>query len=99
MKTKSVLAAVALAVTGCAAGGASPVAAGRSSARAAPAQVAMTDSAGRPYKVVCRQERPTGSNIPEKVCRPVVLGDDEARQQQDDLLSPKGRAMLNRSGH
>ena len=99
MQTKSLLAAVLLAVTGCAAGGASPAAVGRGTSRAAPAQVAMTDSTGRPYKVVCRQERTTGSNIPEKVCRPVLLGNDDARQQQDELLSPKARAILNRSSN
>ncbi len=95
MTTKSLLAALILAASGCAAGGASLASAGGGAARADPAKVAMTDSAGRPYKVVCRQERPTGSNIPEKVCRPELIGGDEARQQ-DELLSPRARAVENR---
>ncbi|MCM2332811.1 MAG: hypothetical protein NDI82_02575 [Anaeromyxobacteraceae bacterium] len=97
MKTKSIVAALTLAVAGCATGGATPVAASGGTPRAAPAEVAMTDPAGRPYKVVCRQERPTGSNIPERVCRSAYL-DDEARRQQDELLSPRARPVQNRTG-
>jgi hypothetical protein len=54
----------------------------------APAKVAvlpavLTDSQGRNYRVVCRMERPTGSNIAEKVCRP-ELEDTEAMQRLQD---------------
>jgi hypothetical protein len=36
-------------------------------------------------KVVCRKERPTGSNIPEMVCRSQAQIDAERLQTQDQL--------------
>jgi hypothetical protein len=37
-------------------------------------------------KVVCRMERPTGSNIPERVCRYPDAQTDEATMRTQDML-------------
>ncbi|HEY6909406.1 MAG TPA: hypothetical protein VI356_08565 [Myxococcales bacterium] len=36
--------------------------------------------------IVCRMERPTGSNIPERVCRYVDLAPSEDTQRTQDML-------------
>lgn len=36
--------------------------------------------------IVCRMERPTGSNIPERVCRYVDLTPSEDTQRTQDML-------------
>ena len=36
--------------------------------------------------IVCRMERPTGSNIPERVCRYVGLEQNEQTQRTQDVL-------------
>jgi hypothetical protein len=36
--------------------------------------------------IVCHMERPTGSNIPERVCRYVDLNADENTQRTQDML-------------
>jgi len=64
---------------------------------ATPAKVAvlpavLTDSQGRNYRVICRMERPTGSNIAEKVCRP-ELEDTEAMQRLQDEFRHQVRPM------
>ena len=50
-------------------------------------------------KVICRMERPTGSNIPERVCRYPDAQTDEETQRAQDMMraaqshtgtSPKG---------
>lgn len=38
------------------------------------------------YDIVCRNETPTGSHIPERVCRPVYVMRLEARAAQDFIL-------------
>jgi hypothetical protein len=44
-------------------------------------------------RIVCRMERPTGSNIPERVCHYVEPNNDEERQRaQDAIRSMEGRA-------
>ena len=64
--------------------------------RAAPAFAADQDTgAGTPVAraggakantdVVCYYERPTGSNIPEKVCRPKTSAEREREQAQDSM--------------
>ena len=37
-------------------------------------------------RVICRMERPTGSNIPERVCRYVELKSDEETQRTQDMM-------------
>jgi len=37
-------------------------------------------------RVVCRMERPTGSNIPERVCRFVDRQSDESMMRTQDML-------------
>jgi hypothetical protein len=42
-------------------------------------------------KVICRMERPTGSNIPERVCRyPDAQTDEETARTQDMLRAAQG---------
>ena len=45
--------------------------------------VARTPGARANTDVVCYYERPTGSNIPEKVCRPKTSAERERDQAQD----------------
>lgn len=45
--------------------------------------VARTTGAKANSDVVCYYERPTGSNIPEKVCRPKTSAERERDQAQD----------------
>jgi hypothetical protein len=37
-------------------------------------------------RIVCRMERPTGSNIPERVCRYVELKTDEQTMRTQDMV-------------
>ncbi len=41
----------------------------------------------RQVSVVCTMERPTGSNIPEKICRSLDLADIERQATQDWMRS------------
>ena len=44
-------------------------------------------------RIVCRMERPTGSNIPERVCRYVNLAESEdVARTQDMLRAAQGHA-------
>jgi hypothetical protein len=97
MNSKPMLLAAALAASACATAPAGGPAGGTAGADARPAT--LTDAQGRKYRVVCQMERPTGSNISEKVCRTVLeVADPAASQLQDDLLkSNAGRVQL-RSG-
>lgn len=68
-----------LAVTACA-GAAKQVQAPQATKDAKP--VASNDK----KDIVCRMERPTGSNIPERVCRYVDLAPSEDTQRTQDML-------------
>ena len=87
MRSGAYLLTILLATAACASQGASqrpPPA-----ARAAPA--GQTASAAKPAqppsdgRMVCEMERPTGSNIPERVCRWVPAIDNERMQAQDAI--------------
>lgn len=51
----------------------------------------LKDSQGRTYHVECSMERPTGSNIAEKVCRTVRDVDATQRLQDQFRLPSPGR--------
>ena len=73
---------------------AKPVQAGSGPAPAAAAQPAEAPADGR---IVCQMERPTGSNIPERVCRWQPAVDSERMQTQDDLRNlPRGQMKSGR---
>jgi hypothetical protein len=67
---------------------AAPAASGSKSGAAvkSPEKVASTDP---DTTYVCEKVRPTGSNIPEEVCRTVRQKTEERRQVQDALVRPK----------
>ncbi len=63
---------------------------------AAPAGSGKPDPATKPgvkgngdSALICQMERPTGSNIPEKVCRPASEVEWERMQTQDLLRAPR----------
>jgi hypothetical protein len=93
MKPRTLLLAAALAASACATAPKGGAAAGAAATDSRPA--VLTDSQGRRYRVVCRMERPTGSNISEKVCRTVPESADPSNSEiQDALVSPNvGRAQ------
>jgi hypothetical protein len=68
-----VLVAAALLCVACVTQAPRPQVAGAQSATPA-------DPQARNVKMVCRMERPTGSNIPERICRPE--GEDTRDQQE-----------------
>lgn len=87
MSRKMLLVAAALLCGACATPAGKPQGAGARSA-------ALTDPRGPKYKVVCRMERSTGSNIAEKVCRPEAEDTRDQQELQDRLLemrTPQGR--------
>lgn len=97
MMPRGLLVAAALAASGCVT---TPKTADAGPAGAAAERPALlTDSRGRQYRVICRMERPTGSNIAEKVCKPEILGSDEGRRTQDMLLEPASRGVLGRGAN
>jgi hypothetical protein len=60
-------------------------------------EVAEADVAGAPPpngKMVCRDEYPTGSHIPERICKYQDQLDQEALQSQMDRYSAPNKQML-----
>jgi hypothetical protein len=49
-------------------------------------------------KILCRLERPTGSNIPERICRYVNQNDFDAARTQDWLRTMPQRQVCNDMG-
>jgi hypothetical protein len=84
-----ILGAMMLLATACAA----PAATGAGSAVSAKPAAKATDkavAAADPDTVyVCEKVRPTGSNIPEEVCRTVRRKEEERRQAQDLVTRPR----------
>ena len=79
MSRKMLLVAAALLSGACATPAPKPQATGTQSA-------AVTDARAPKYKVVCRMERATGSNIAEKTCRPEAEDTRDQQELQDRLL-------------
>jgi len=75
--------ALLLALAACASGSAAGTArAPKAEAKPADAKVASSDDSN---KMICTMERPTGSMIPEKICRPKWRIDAERAATQDAL--------------
>jgi len=84
MKT-FILGAMLLLAAACAA----PAASGaRSAGSAKPSDKAIAN-ADPDTTYVCEKVRPTGSNIPEEVCRTVRRKEEERRQAQDLVTRPR----------
>jgi hypothetical protein len=49
-------------------------------------------------KILCRLERPTGSNIPERVCRYVNQDDWSSARSQDMMRQIQSKEMCNDGG-
>ena len=49
-------------------------------------------------KILCRLERPTGSNIPERVCRYVNQNDWSSARSQDMMRQIQSKEMCNDGG-
>lgn len=84
-----ILGALLLLAVSCAA----PAATGAGSAASAKATTKAPDkavaAADPDTTYVCEKVRPTGSNIPEEVCRTVRRRDEDRRQAQDLVQRPR----------
>ena len=73
--------AIAIAAAGCAA---------QSSNRSTDKTTVMVvDKSGHAEKTVCKEERPTGSNISRTICRSEEEADDEADAGKDWMKKPR----------
>jgi hypothetical protein len=67
------------------------------------AKLNKTADAGKTDKeapqIVCRLERPTGSNIPERVCRSLDPNSEEAAMRAQDAMREAQRAPGPRQGN
>lgn len=80
-----ILGAILLLAAACAA----PAATGARSAGSANPSDKKVANADPNTTYVCEKVRPTGSNIPEEVCRTVRQRDEDRRQAQEALSRPR----------
>ena len=77
-------AVLSLALAACA--GATPQVQATAANQEAKKDAAKPVAANDKKDIVCRMERPTGSNIPERVCRYVGIETNEETQRTQDMM-------------